>query len=403
MTPSPAAVVDDASALRRLRRQAAGVAAVWAAVWLLFYLWLRPQCVHSERWLILSALVLGYGLRVLWRGLPANRRAPHGPLLPTLGPGNLLSLVRGLCIGLLAGFLFGAWPMGALAWVLVILYTVTDIADYFDGYLARRADHVTPLGGVLDMEFDGLGTLVVILLAVSFGQLPWWYLFLGLARYLFVFGLWLRRRMRLPVYDMTPSIHRRIFAGCQMAFLSVVLWPILPREMAVIAGTLFAAATATSFLRDWLVVSGVIDPGAPLYERAQRNVYRLFAVWLPPVWRVTLVLCMAAILQAAEPLWSPRAWQGLIETWRLPWSGAFAALISLIAVAGTLMVAFGWLGRVAAVALTLPVGFDIATRGLRLDNGLALISLVFLQLMGIGPFALSRRDETFLIRRLGER
>jgi hypothetical protein len=29
------------------------------------------------------------------------------------------------------------------------------------------------------MEFDGLGTLIATLLAVSFGQLPPWYLFWG--------------------------------------------------------------------------------------------------------------------------------------------------------------------------------------------------------------------------------
>ena len=42
------------------------------------------------------------------------------------------------------------------------LYTITDVADFFDGYVARRADHVTELGSVLDMEFDGLGTMIVI-------------------------------------------------------------------------------------------------------------------------------------------------------------------------------------------------------------------------------------------------
>jgi hypothetical protein len=62
---------------------------------------------------------------------------------------------------------------------------------------------------------------------------------------------------------MTPSAHRRIFAGFQMGFLSVVLWPILPRPMAVIPGTLFAMATGLGFWRDWLVVSGTIHPAHP--------------------------------------------------------------------------------------------------------------------------------------------
>lgn len=158
--------------LTTLRRQWLIVALAWAGVWLAFYAALRPVWPASGRWLALSGLVLGYVLWVLWRNLSANHRPGESELLPALGPGNALTLVRGLCIGLLGGFLFGSWPVGALAWVIVLLYTVTDIADLLDGYLARRANHVTELGGVLDIEYDGLGTLVVILLAISFGQLP---------------------------------------------------------------------------------------------------------------------------------------------------------------------------------------------------------------------------------------
>ncbi|MCZ7668816.1 MAG: hypothetical protein M5U34_17250 [Chloroflexi bacterium] len=54
------------------------------------------------------------------------------------------------------------------------------------------------------MEFDGLGILLVSLLAVWYGQLPGWYLLIGLARYFFVFGLWLRQKRHLPHHAMPP-------------------------------------------------------------------------------------------------------------------------------------------------------------------------------------------------------
>lgn len=371
-------------------------------VWLLFYAWLRLVWPAGDRWLALSGVVLAYALWILWRNLSANHRYDETKLLPTLGPGNGLTLVRGLCIGLLAGFLFGPWPPGALAWVIVLLYTLTDIADYFDGYLARRANHVTPLGGVLDMEFDGLGTLIVILLAVSFGQLPWWYLGLGLARYLFVFGIWLRRRLGRPIYDMAHSNHRRVFAGLQMGFLSVVLWPILPRPMAVISGSLFAAATGLGFLRDWLVVSGVIDPATPRYLQAQRFLYRTFAITLPPLWRSALLVATISMFSAAVPIITPAAWHALITSWGVPAPAFFASLIALIGLVGTPLVCLGIWPRAVSVALTLPIGFDIATRGLRWDNGLALVSVVFIQLFGPGPYALWPVEERFIFRRLGE-
>lgn len=388
--------------LSLLRRAWLRVALLWLTTWLGFYALLRPAWTLSGRWLVLSGVVLAFELALLWRNLPANHRPGETALMPSLGPGNRLSLVRGLCIGLMAGFLFGPWPPGPLAWVLVLLYTVTDIADFFDGYLARRAGHVTELGGLLDMEYDGLGTLIVILLAVSFGQLPVWYLALGLARYLFVFGLWLRRRLGRPIYEMPPSAHRRVFAGSQMGFLSVVLWPILPQPMALIAGTLFAAATGLGFLRDWLSVSGAIDPAGSGYRRAQAATYRFFAVRLPLFWRLALVAAMGSILLAGWP-WPPEAWLSLVTGWGLPAPVVWAGLVTLLALIAAPLVGLGVLARLLSVALAVPVGFDIAGRGLQWDNALALIATVFLQLLGPGPFALWPAEERFMFRRLGGR
>ena len=378
------------------------VATLWLVVWLAFYALLRPTWPYSGRWLALSGLILAYELWTLWRSLPANHRPGESALLPSLGPGNALSLVRGLCIGLLAGFLFGPWPPGALAWVIVLLYTVTDVADFLDGYVARRADHVTELGGVLDMEFDGLGTLIVILLAVSFGQLPPWYLFLGLARYFFVIGLWLRRRLGRPIADLPPSAHRRVFAGFQMGFLSVVLWPIMPQPMAIVAGALFAAATGLGFLRDWLVVSGALNPDAPGFGRVQSAIYRLFGVWLPPLWRLLLVIAMAVVLRAGWPL-PPVAWRELLAGWGVPAAGVVAGLAAALALVGGTLVGLGVLPRLLSVALAVPIGFDIAARGLCWDNGLALVATTFIQLLGPGRFALWPAEERFVFRRLGGR
>jgi CDP-diacylglycerol--glycerol-3-phosphate 3-phosphatidyltransferase len=289
-----------------------------------------------------------------------------------------------------------------LAWVIVLLYTITDVADFFDGYVARRADHVTELGGVLDMEFDGLGTLVVILLAVSFGQLPPWYLLLGLARYLFLVGLWLRRQLGRPIADLPPSAHRRVFAGFQMGFLSVVLWPILPRPMATLAGALFAAATGLGFLRDWLAASGALDPAASGYRRVQGRLYRLFAVWLPPLWRLLLVMALANMVRGVWPL-PPASWRALLAGWGLPAAGVWAGLAAALALAGGALVGLGVLPRLLSIALAVPIGFDIAARGLRWDNGLALVATVFIQLLGPGRFALWPAEERFMFRRLGGR
>ncbi|HEX6385012.1 MAG TPA: CDP-alcohol phosphatidyltransferase family protein [Anaerolineae bacterium] len=390
-------------ALTSLRWRWIGIAAVWMAVLLAGFGWLRQVWPdYAGRWLVIASLFLAYSLSIVWRHLAENYREEEKTLLPALGAGNSLTLVRALAIGLTAGFLFSPWPMGALAWAPVLLYTAADVADYFDGYLARVTNHATRLGERLDMEFDGLGMVVVSVLAVWYGQLPWWYLILGSARYLFVLGTWWRQRLGKPIHALPPSVHRRVFAGFQMGFMSAVLWPIVPPAAATIAGTVFATATVLSFLRDWLVASGRLDPAAPVYRQAQRWLFVAVAQRLPPLLRLALLLAMVMIYQNIANWLQPPAWATLIASWSLPGAAVLATGLSLVDVLATGMVVVGALGRLAAFLLVFPIGFDMATRGLYWDNGLALTSVICLMLLSTGAFSLWRPEDKYLLRRAGE-
>lgn len=391
------------STLTRLRWRWLGVALLWLSAWLGLYGWLRGQWADAGRWLWLSGAVLAYGLWIVWRDLPLNRRDGETAVLPTFGPGNALTLWRGLAVALVAGFLFSPWPGGWLGWLPMLLYTSADIADYLDGYAARRSNHVTLLGARLDMEFDGLGMLVVSLLAVWYGQLPAWYLSLGLARYLFVFGLWWRARRGLPVHDMPPSIHRRIFAGFQMGFMSATLWPIVPPLGATIAGTIFAAATGSGFVRDWLMAIGWLHPEGVRYRRWQAGAYRAATVWLSSLLRGGVGATAVALLAAYPTLFPPADWVALFTDWRLPWPTTLAACAMLLFFVGALLLVLGVMGRVWALALVFPLGFDMITQGATWTNGVALACVIGLMLLGTGPLSLWRPEERYMARHAGEK
>ncbi len=388
--------------LGRLRRRWLATAVSWYSILLIGCLLLEPVWPFAGRWALIAGLVMVYGLWVLWLGLPENHREGETAVLPTLGWGNGLTLMRGLAISLVAGFLFSPWPDGGLAWLPMALYTAADVADYADGYLARITNHATKLGARLDMEFDGLGMLVVSLLAVWYGQLPAWYLSLGLARYLFVAGLWLRRRWGSPVYDIPPSVHRRIFAGFQMGFMSAVLWPIIPPAGAAIAGTIFAAATAVSFLRDWFVAVGRIDPAAPAYNRIRRWLYRAAARRLPLLLRLGLAAGLVLIFANLSPPFQPVAWQDLFTRWHLPIPAVQAAFWAVVMAAAGTAVTLGVMGRLFSLLLVFPIGFDMIMRGLQWENGMALACVTGLMLLGTGPFSLWQPEERFVTRRAGE-
>jgi CDP-diacylglycerol--glycerol-3-phosphate 3-phosphatidyltransferase len=355
---------------------------------------------YAWRWIIVAALVLAYELWLLWRGLKHNHRQGETALLPAFGLGNALTLWRGLGIALLAGFLFSPWSSGGLAWAPALLYTLAAIADGLDGYLARLAHQVTRLGEILDMEFDALGLLVATFLAVQYKQLPWWYLFLGLARYLFILGIWWRTRQGKPVYDLPPSATRRMIAGFQMGFSTVMLWPIVYPPGTILAGIVFAIPFVASFSRDWLVVSGRIDPTSPQYLAIRHKFAIIVTRWLSVPLRALVVMAVASLIIPASGSIADQAtlfiWPGL------PFPNVTALIISGMAVVTTAMLALGIAGRLAAFGLIIAASTNILGTGLYLPNGLVLSVAITLMLLGSGALSIWQPEDAILSRRPGE-
>lgn len=241
--------------LRRLRLRWIAIAAIAAVATALAFVGLRLLLANAlaRRWLAVAVPVLVYELALLWLFLPRNRADER--LLPSFGPATLLTFTRGVLLAFLAGFLLLPQPTESLVWLPALLYGSAAITDYADGAVARLTDRVTTLGARLDTEFDALGILIAPLLAVLYGQLPIWYLSVSAARYLFVLGTWIRRRRELPVSDLPSRRSRRLLAGLQMAFLSVVLSPVVEPPITVVAAVVVAVPFVAGFVRDWLYVS----------------------------------------------------------------------------------------------------------------------------------------------------
>jgi CDP-diacylglycerol---glycerol-3-phosphate 3-phosphatidyltransferase len=242
--------------LRRLRLRWVVVAAVAAVVTALAYELFAERFATdlARRWLALTGLVLAYELALLWRFLPRNRDGER--LVPSLGPATLLTVVRGVCVAFLAGFLLLPQPTEALVWLPAALYGLAALLDYADGTIARLTGHVTELGTRLDVEIDALGILIAPLLAVTYGQLPVWYLLAGAARYLFVAGKRLRQRRGRPIHDLPSDPTSRTLAGVQMAFLAVVLSPLLTPPEATLLAVVVLVPFLANFLRDWWYLTG---------------------------------------------------------------------------------------------------------------------------------------------------
>jgi CDP-diacylglycerol--glycerol-3-phosphate 3-phosphatidyltransferase len=371
--------------LALLGASAYALARLWPVTWAL-------------QWLGVTAGVTGYLLWVSWNHLPNNR--PDGQqefLYPDLGLPNLLTYWRGVLIAATAGFLLLPRPEGILLWAPGILFSLGVLPDYFDGYLARLSGRVTRLGEELDVAVDGVAVLTAVLLGVSWGQVPRWYLLVGLARYAFLFGIWLRRRMGKPVYPLPPNLGRRALAGAMMGFNMVMLWPLFGPPSTLYVAYLFGVPFLINFGRDWMSVSGISVPRFNF----PRWLIQTGKTWLPLGLRLIVLLGMGYAIW----LWLPRL-ENLIAQFA-DLGVVYPALLVglLLALEGVVLVcvALGIMGRTMGI-----LGMCLLGLHLRFQNTLALelllpaIAAGLIFFFGSGGWSMWAPEEELLQRRAGE-
>lgn len=377
----------DKDRLHALKREWRLALVTGAVIWVIAALLLRSAWPGLEiaRWSAFAGILIAYQLAYLWRNLARNhpQDAPDS-LYPALGLGNWVTVLRAIFLALLAGFLLLPWPGGAASWAPGIIYLSAAILDFIDGWAARVTRQTSALGELLDMHWDGFGVLVASILLVQYGQVPVWYLLVGLARYLFLIGLWLRTRRGLPNHPLQTSGVRRALAGVQMGFIAVVLLPVFTPPATQIAASLFMAPLIISFLRDWLVVCGTIRVESKKTPGMAPGFWAKVRRWGPLGIRAGVFVLLAITL--GKELLTPAP-----ETWVVVVSGA-----------GLLLIGFGVLGRATALLIVLMSGFLLRESPVNWLNWAILFSSTLLMLAGTGKYSLWKPEEWLITHRAGE-
>lgn len=199
------------------------------------------------------AVVLALESIVLWTVLSrTDRRTNAAPLTAA----SWITIARAGAVAVLGGFLVAGPPSGTLTLAPAAYFAIAASLDAVDGRVARASGAVTEVGATLDREVDALVVFVGAAIVVAYGLAPVAYLLVGLARYLFGAGLWLRRRRGGTVRELPPRTSRRVLGASQLVVVWLVLLPV-PGETA----SWWLAAVATvpfllGFVRDWLLVTG---------------------------------------------------------------------------------------------------------------------------------------------------
>lgn len=185
----------------------------------------------------------------------AHTNASAGETQP-LTLSTAVTAARGATVAVLAGFVVAGRPAGVLAWLPAVLFGVEALLDWVDGSLARARDTVSAFGARLDTEIDALAILAGSAVAVRFGAAPPFYIAVGLARYVFVAGLAVRRYRGRPVTSLDEGVRQRLLAAVQMVVLTVVLVPTLDTALSRLLATAGMVPFLLGFVRDWTLVTG---------------------------------------------------------------------------------------------------------------------------------------------------
>ncbi|MFW5685542.1 MAG: CDP-alcohol phosphatidyltransferase family protein [Spirochaetota bacterium] len=192
---------------------------------------------------------------VVWTRAFENRPSWSDPLRARVGPANSITLSRAVAIAFVPAIELLDSGSRTGRWVAFALYAAFLLADLADGFVARSRDERSLLGRTLENEADSLGVLAVSIYLVIAEIVPWYILLAGVARYLFVIAVWVRRAVGATVYPLQHSSSGRILAGIMMNSMLLCTVPAFPTWAARTLMPVAAIPFLLGFVRDYFGVS----------------------------------------------------------------------------------------------------------------------------------------------------
>lgn len=136
----------------------------------------------------------------------------------TWNPPNLLSLLRLVLTPVVAWLILRGWYPTAFA-----VFWVAGVTDLLDGYLARRFNWGTRLGGYLDPVADKVLLAVVFVALGATGALPGFLVVLVIGRDVLILGMCAYAYAQFRMTDFAPSRWGKLSTIIQILTALVVL------------------------------------------------------------------------------------------------------------------------------------------------------------------------------------
>lgn len=91
--------------------------------------------------------------------------------------------------------------------LLIILVLCMYFSDLLDGFIARRFNQVSEFGKVIDPLADKISVIVISLLLLYLGKIPFWFVIIVVMRDLFIigFGMYLDKKKDIRLMSNFPG------------------------------------------------------------------------------------------------------------------------------------------------------------------------------------------------------
>ncbi len=372
-----------AAARQRLNRAWLLSLGLAAGAWIATFQLLRQQWPQSELggWLLISALALFYEWRIFKQALPLWHAQDEATLRASLDPDARLTLVAGVGYALVAGMLLLPARSGPLDFLFPGLGLLALLADALAQTWRQR--HPATVGsGYLAQEFRALGTLALTAAAIHAGKLDPWFLAMGIMPYLLLFTQsWLSRRQE-PIPPLPDRRLRTHFQYGYMAATAVYLLPWVNQDFARPTSLLFGLPFFLIALRDWFILTGMLDPNQSQYRQIATGLHNAVTGWLALT--VRLFAGVVSITLLADMVFQ---FDVYVQGFGGPWLPGMGVLLLLVTLPFLLL---GVKTRVAALLALVPLTAILLVMGWHPVPMIGWLLLGLTALMGPGRYAFLR-------------
>ncbi|MBF0370666.1 MAG: CDP-alcohol phosphatidyltransferase family protein [Magnetococcales bacterium] len=162
---------------------------------------------------------------------------------------NALSFLRILAVPAFIWLVLEAHPQAAL-W----LFAIAGITDALDGFIAKRFNMVTELGGYLDPMADKALLLAGFVTLSVMGQIPLWLVLIVVTRDLVIIGGAVVFQVVTGALRMEPLWISKVNTVMQMVLLCVVLLQGVRGGLEEVLLVLMLLTAGTTITSGWLYV-----------------------------------------------------------------------------------------------------------------------------------------------------